>query len=138
MAFIDDTIEVDADVRTVYDLWTAFEEFPAFMEVVERVDVVPDDSLHWVALVEDDIVEWDADVVEHVTDQSVAWRAVDGRETGKVTFDKVGEDKTKVHYELEYDPAIWGGDDPDKIHRWMRRRTDKDLKAFKAFIEQDR
>ena len=136
MAFIDDTIEVDADIRTVYDVWTAFENFPAFMEVVERVDLVPDDSLHWVAVIEDDVVEWDADVVEHVTDESVSWRAVDGRETGKVTFEKLASDKTKVHYELEYDPKAWDGE-PDKIRRWMRSRANKDLKAFKAFIEQE-
>lgn len=136
MAFIDSTIEVDADVREVYDVWTAFEDFPEFMEVVERIDLVPDDSLHWVAVIEDDVVEWDADVVEHVADQSVSWEAVDGRETGKVTFDKVGPDKTKVHYELEYDPAAWEGE-ADAVHRWMRRRVDDDLKAFKSLIESD-
>ena len=85
MAFVDNTVEVDADIREVYDMWTAFEDFPAFMEVVERVDLVPDDSMHWVAVVEDDVIEWDADVVEHVPDQSVAWTAVDGRESGKVS-----------------------------------------------------
>jgi uncharacterized membrane protein len=136
MAFIDDTIEVDADIRTVYDVWTSFEDFPAFMEVIERVDLVSEDSIHWVAVVEDDLVEWDADVVEHVTDQSVSWRAVDGRETGKVTFDKIGADKTKVHYELDYDPKAWSGE-PDKVRRWMRGRAEKDLKAFKALVESD-
>ena len=34
MAFVDDTIEVGADIRKVYDVWTAFEDFPEFMEVV--------------------------------------------------------------------------------------------------------
>jgi uncharacterized membrane protein len=136
MAFVDNTIEVDADIREVYDVWTAFEDFPAFMEVVERVDLVPDDSLHWVAVVEDDVIEWDADVVEHVPDQSVSWEALDGRESGKVTFNKVGADKTQVHYQLDYDPEAWGGE-PDKTHRWMRRRVDKDLKAFKTFMEKD-
>jgi uncharacterized membrane protein len=83
MAFVDNTIEVGADIREVYDMWTAFEDFPSFMEVVERVDLVPEDSLHWVAVVEDDVIEWDADVVDHVPDQSVAWKAADDRETGK-------------------------------------------------------
>ena len=136
MAFIDNTIEVDADVRKVYDAWTAFQDFPAFMEVVERVDLVSEDSLHWVAMVEDDLIEWDADVIEHIPDQSVSWRAVDGRETGKVTFGKIGADRTKVHYELEYDPKAWEGK-PDTIRHWMRRRVDADLNAFKAYIEKD-
>ena len=72
MAFVDDTIEVEADIREVYDVWTAFEDFPKFMEVVERVDLVPDDTLHWVVVVEDDVIEWDADVVEYLQDQSVS------------------------------------------------------------------
>jgi uncharacterized membrane protein len=136
MASIDDTIEVDVDIRTVYDAWTAFQDFPAFMEVVERVDLVSEDSLHWVAMVEDDLIEWDADVIEHVPDESVSWRALDGRETGKVTFGKIGADTTKVHYELEYDPKAWDGK-PDTIRHWMRRRVDADLNAFKAHIEKD-
>jgi uncharacterized membrane protein len=136
MAFIDNTIEVDADVHKVYDAWTAFEDFPAFMEVVERIDLVSEDSLHWVAMVEDDLIEWDADVIEHVPDQSVSWRALDGRETGKVAFGKIGADKTKVHYELQYDPKAWDGE-PDTIRHWMRRRVDADLNAFKTYIEKD-
>jgi uncharacterized membrane protein len=88
----------------VYDVWTAFEDFPEFMDVVERVDLVSEDSLHWVAVVDDDIVEWDADVVEHVPDESVSWQAIDGREAGKVTFEKLGAGRTKVHYQLDYDP----------------------------------
>lgn len=135
MAFIDNTIEVDADIREVYNAWTAFEDYPKFMEVVERVDLVSDDGLHWAAVVEDDLIEWDADLVEHITDQSVSWRAVDGRETGKVTFDKIRTDKTKVHFELEYDPSAWDGDQ-DVIRAWMSRRVEQDLTAFKAFIEK--
>jgi uncharacterized membrane protein len=135
MAFVDNTIEVDADIRQVYDTWTAFEDFPEFMEVVEHVTYIPDETMHWVAVVEDDIVEWDADVVEHIRDQSVAWHAVDGRETGKVTFEKVGADVTKVHYQLEYDPSMWEGE-ADKIRRWMRKRVDEDLKSFKTYVEQ--
>jgi len=134
MAFVDSTIEVAADIRAVYDVWTAFSEFPTFMEVVERVEVVPDDKLHWVALVEDEVVEWDADLVEMVPDQSVAWKAFDGRETGKVTFEKINADETKVHYQLEYDPEAWGGK-PDTTRHWMRRRVEEGLKDFKAFVE---
>lgn len=135
MVFVDTTIEVDADIRRVYDAWTAFEDFPKFMEVVERVDLVSDDSLHWVAVVEDEIVEWDADVIEHVTDQSVSWRAVDGRETGKVTFDKLGADRTKVHYQLEYDPEAREVE-PDALRDQMLRRIEDDLKSFKEMVEK--
>jgi uncharacterized membrane protein len=134
MAFVDNTVEVEADIRKVYDVWTAYEDFPEFMEVVERVDLIPEDSLHWVAVIVDDVVEWDADVVEHITDQSVSWKALDGREQGKVTFEKMGAERTKVHYQLDYDPAAWEGE-PGAIDDWMRKRVEQDLQTFKVFME---
>lgn len=135
MVFVDNTIEVEADIRQAYDMWTAFEDFPEFMEVVERIDLITEDSLHWVAVVEDEIIEWDADVIEHVPGQSVSWRALDGRETGKVTFEKIGANKTRVHYQLDYDPEVWGGG-PDATGRLMSKRVGADLKAFKEFMEK--
>jgi uncharacterized membrane protein len=134
MAFIDKTTEIAADIRLVYEAWTAFEDFPKFMETVETVTLVQDDRLHWVAIIEDDTFEWDADVVDHVLDEKVTWRAVDGRETGEVRFEKLAAGTTKVTYQLEYDPAAWDGK-PDTVRHWMNRRADHDLAAFKAMLE---
>ena len=96
MAFIDKTIEIAADVHEVYAVWTAFDSYPTFMETIETVTVAEDERLHWVALVEDDTCEWDADVAEHISDESVMWRAIDGRETGEVRFEKLAAKMTKV------------------------------------------
>ena len=134
MAFIDKTIAVTADVRDVYDAWAAFEHYPKFMKTVEAVTLVEEDQLHWVAVIEEDTVEWDADLVEHVVDEKIAWRAIDGRETGEVRFEKLAAGKTMVTYQLEYDPAAWEGK-PDTVRRWMNRRVDKDLDAFKEMVE---
>jgi uncharacterized membrane protein len=134
MAFIDKTIAVAADIRDVYEVWTAFEDYPTFMATIEAVAVVPDDQLHWVAIVEDETFEWDADVVEHVPDEKVTWRAVDGRETGEVRFEKVDAGATRVTYQLEYDPLAWGSD-AERVRRWMERRVTEDLSRFKARVE---
>ncbi len=134
MAFIDKTTEIAADVQEVYAAWTAFEDYPTFMETIETVTVVQTDRLHWVAVIEDDTFEWDADVVEHVIDEKVTWRAVDGRETGEVRFEKLAGSRTKVNYQLDYDPAAWQGK-ADTVRHWMNRRVDKDLDAFKEMVE---
>ena len=134
MAFIDRTIEVAADVRDVYEVWTAFADYPKFMETIETVTVGLDDRLHWVAVVEDDTYEWDADVVEHVPDEKVTWRAIDGRETGEVRFEKLAAGTTRVTYQLEYDPKAWEGK-ADTVRHWMNRRVDKDLDSFKEMVE---
>jgi uncharacterized membrane protein len=134
MAFIDRTIEVAADVHDAYEVWTAFTDYPEFMECVETVTVTLDDQLHWVALIEDETCEWDTDMVEEVPDTSVTWRAIDGRETGEVRFEKVEAGVTKVTYQLEYAPAAWEGK-ADTVRHWMRRRVDKDLENFKKMVE---
>ncbi len=134
MAFIDKTCEVAADVRDVYEAWTAFQDFPSFMETIETVTVSQDDRLHWVAVVEDDTFEWDADLVEHTPDEKVSWHALDGRETGEVRFEKLPGGSTKVTYQLEYDPAAWE-DKADTVRHWMNRRVEKDLDEFKKMVE---
>ncbi len=134
MAFIDKTKEIQADVREVYAAWTAFEDFPSFMEFVETVTVLEDDRLRWVAVVEDETYEWETDLVEHVEDEKITWRAVDGRETGQVRFEKLGDGMTKVTYQLEYDSATWEGD-ADAVNRWMNARIDQDLEDFKTVME---
>jgi uncharacterized membrane protein len=134
MAFIDKTIEVAADVRVVYEAWTAFADYPVFMETIETVTLVQDDRLRWVAVIEDDIYEWDADVVDQVPDEKVSWQAVDGRETGEVRFEKLTAETTKVTYQLNYDPAAWDGK-ADTVRHWMNRRVDKDLDLFKKVVE---
>ena len=134
MAFIDKTIEIAADVREVYRVWTAFEDYPKFMETIETVTLAQTDRLHWVAVIEDETCEWDADLVEHVSDEKVTWRAIDGRETGEVRFEKLAADKTRVSYQLEYDAAAWEGN-ADAVHRWMNRRVDDDLDNFKQLLE---
>jgi uncharacterized membrane protein len=131
MAFIDKSIEVRADVRDVYAAWAAFEDYPRFMEVIERVTVMPEDRLHWVAVIDEEIVEWDALVVEHIPEERIAWRAVDGRESGQVRFEKRAADRTVVHYQLMYDPEMWGANS-DEL---MEARAESDLQAFKQAIE---
>jgi len=134
MAFIDRTIEVEADVRDVYAQWIAFEDYPDFMVAIESVTLVPDDRLLWVAEIEGVTHEWDTDLVDHVDEQKIEWRAADGREVGEVRFEKLGAGRTSVTYQLEYDPDAWEGD-PEVVSRWMERRVTEGLDAFKEIVE---
>lgn len=134
MAFVEREIEVTADIRDVYALWVAFEDYPRFMAEVERVDLVRADALHWVATVEDEVVEWDADVVRHEPETLIAWEAVDGRETGEVKFEKRGQDRTAVQYKLEFDADAWDRDE-DEVLEWVEGRVENALGAFKELVE---
>ena len=52
-----------------------------------------------------------------------------------MTFDKLGADRTRIHYQLEYDPDAWDGD-ASATRDWMNMRANDDLAAFKKLIEK--
>ncbi|HKY66782.1 MAG TPA: SRPBCC family protein, partial [Acidimicrobiales bacterium] len=62
MTTIEESLDVSVPVRTAYDQWTQFEEFPRFMEGVESITQVDDTHLHWVAKIGGVTREWDAEV----------------------------------------------------------------------------
>jgi hypothetical protein len=135
MARVEKTIEVNVPVRTAYDQWTQFEEFPNFMEGVEQVTQLDDKRLHWRAKVAGKEEEWEAVIREQVPDQKIIWRNTTGAENaGMVTFDNLGATKTRVHLEMSYDPEGFVENMGDKLG-FFSRRVEGDLKRFKEFIE---
>ena len=114
MGFVDESIVVEADVHDAYSLWLDYEGYPRFMAAIDAVEVVGYRRLRWQGRACGTAVEWDADVVAHVEDTRVRWRATDGRETGDVDFQKLDAGETLVHYQLEYEPEAWGLD-PDRL-----------------------
>src|SRR5919205_1403791 len=100
---VERSIEVHVPVRTAYDQWTQFEDFPHFMGGVEEVQQEGDRRLHWVAEIAGVRREWDAAVLEQVPDQKIAWAATSGAtNAGAVWFEPAGPDSTIVHLQLEY------------------------------------
>lgn len=127
--------EIDLPVRTVYDQWTQFEDFPLFMKYVDDIRQVDDRTLEWHASILGVKRDWTAEITEQTPDQRIAWAASDGtKNAGVVTFHALSDDRTKVVLQLEIDPegflesvADWGGVAKD--------RAAKDLEIFKDFIE---
>ena len=132
---VERSIEVEVPVRTAYDQWTRFEEFPRFMSGVEEVRQVDDAMTHWVAQIAGVRREWDAAIVEQVPDEKVAWAATTGAtNAGAVFFDAVGADRTRVRLTLEFEPegvVERIGDVMDVV----QRQAVADLDRFKEFIE---
>ena len=135
MSTIEESIDVQVPVRTAYNQWTQFEEFPRFMEGVESVTQLDDARLHWVAEIAGVRREWDAQIDEQHPDERVAWHATDGSQNaGAVTFHRLDENKTRVMLQLEFDPdgvVEQAGD----VLGFVRRRATGDLERFKEFIE---
>jgi uncharacterized membrane protein len=132
---IEESIDIDVPVRTVYDQWTQFEQFPSFMEGVESVTQLDDTHLHWVAEFGGARREWDAVVTEQHPDERVAWTSTSGTSNaGVVTFHKLDETKTRVMLQLDVDPEGFVEQVGDTLG-FIRRRASGDLGRFKNLIE---
>lgn len=135
MEVIEESIEVEAPIETVYNQWTQFEEFPRFMEGVKQVKQLDDRRLHWKAEIGGKEKEWNAEIYKQVQDQEIGWRSTSGAPNrGEVRFDKAGGHKTRVTLELGYEPegAVENIGDALGV---VSMRVKGDLKRFKEFIE---
>jgi uncharacterized membrane protein len=135
MSKIEESIQVSVPVRTAYDQWTQFEEFPRFMEGVEEIRQLDDINLHWKAEIAGRTKEWDAEITEQTPDQRVAWRATDGTaNAGVVTFHKLDDGETQVMVQMDYetDGALEAAGDALGL---AKRRVRGDLERFKELIE---
>ena len=135
MARVEKDIEVAVPVRTAYNQWTQFEEFPNFMEGVQEVRQVDDRRLHWRAEVAGHEREWDAEIREQVPDEKVIWQSTSGpMNAGMVKFDPLGPDKTRVHLEMSYEPE-GAMETVGEALGFLSRQVEGDLERFKEFIE---
>jgi uncharacterized membrane protein len=136
MSTVEESIEVKVPVRTAYNQWTQFEEFPRFMEGVEEVRQLDDTHLHWVADIDGFKREWDAEITEQIPDERVAWTSRSGaHNAGAVTFHRLDDSHTKVMVQLEFDPSGIVEQAGDKLG-FVSRRTKGDLERFREYIEE--
>ena len=132
---IDSQIEVNVPVRTAYNQWTQFEEFPTFMEGVESVRQVDDTHLHWVAEIAGVHREWDAEITEQTPDHRIAWTTTDGtKNAGVVTFHKLDDDTCRVVLQLDIEPEGAAEKLADMLGI-IKRRAEGDMANFKEMIE---
>lgn len=98
-------IDIRLPVRTVYNQWTQFEDFPAFMWGVEEVRQLDDTSLAWRVRVAGVEREFTAEITEQIPDERIAWKSVEGpRQAGVVTFHRLKDDETRVRLQLDWEP----------------------------------
>ena len=136
MSTIEQSIEVEVPLRTAYNQWTQFEEFPHFMEGVESVRQIDDTHLEWTAEIAGARRQWRAEITEQQPDERVAWRATTGIDNaGVVTFHRLGDRRTKVMLQLDVEPEGMVEQVGDKLG-FVKRRAAGDLERFKAFIEE--
>jgi uncharacterized membrane protein len=135
MSNIEQSIDVEVPVRTAYDQWTQFEDFPRFMDGVEEIRQLDDTHTHWRTRVAGREKAFDATITEQTPDQRIAWTSEQGPEhAGVVTFHRLDEGRTRVMLQMDYEPegALEKAGDALGL---VRRRVEGDLERFKELIE---
>ena len=135
METIEKYIDVNEPIQTVYNQWTQFEDFPRFMEGIEKVTQFDDTHLHWVANIGGKNLEWDATISEQIPDKRIVWYSDRGAvHSGMVSFNPVGPEITRVTLRIDYEPEGFVEGTGDKLG-FVSRRVEGDLKRFKEFME---
>lgn len=135
MSDVIETVEVAVPVRTAYNQWTQFEEFPRFMEGVESITQVSDTLTHWKIKIGGIEREFDAEITEQHPDERVAWHSVGGTDhAGVVTFHRLGDDLTRVTLQLDTTPEGLVENLGDKLGL-VKHRAKGDMARFKEYIE---
>jgi uncharacterized membrane protein len=131
-------IDVGLPLRTTYDLWTRWEDFPGFMKKVEEVSREADETTSWKAQVLWSHRIWEATVVEQVPDSHIVWRSkgAKGHVDGAVSFTALGPNLTRVLVVLEYWPQGLF-EHTGNLWRAQGRRARLELKHFRRHAMTD-
>lgn len=131
-----ESVDVAVPVETAYNQWTQFEDFPRFMQGVDRVDQVDDTHTHWVTSIGGAKREFDAEITEQRPDERVAWRVVSGpKQAGVVTVHRIDDTHTRVHLQMDFEPEGAMEKIGDTVGA-VQSRLKGDLGRFKKFIEE--
>jgi len=107
-------------------------EVHGWRQSVEQLD---DTHLRWVAEVGGESRDWQAEIVEQVPDQRIAWRATDDEgPNGLVRFEPLGEATTLVTVEMSYEPEGLKEQLGAKIGL-DSRQVKEDLGRYKELVE---
>ena len=139
---VEKSVTINAAPEQLYAFWRDFENLPRFMSHLQSVAVTPDGRSHWATKGPAGTnAEWEAEIINDVPNELIAWRSVDGsrvNNAGSVHFKRAaGSRGTEVKVVLRYDPpgGILGaavaklfGEDP-------AHQVQEDLRTLKQIIE---
>lgn len=136
------TLLIKAPRQTLFDLWQKVEDFPKFMENVERVERVGDQISRWtVKAPAGQTVTLVNRISTLVEGRSIGWQSEvesDIANKGEVSFDDAPGDRgTYVSLVLSYDPP--GGTIGRLAAKLFQRepaiQARRDLRRFKQWVE---
>ena len=137
-----ESIRLEVPVADVYRFWRRLDNLPQFMKHLDRVTETSDGKSHWITSGPAGLaVEWDAEIINEIENQLLAWRSLPGSDVvtaGSVTFDGVrGGRSTQVRVNLQYAPPAGqaGALVASLFGREPSQTVREDLRQFRQLLE---
>jgi uncharacterized membrane protein len=131
---VQQAVDVPVPVKTAYNQWTQFEEWPKFMHRLQNVSQEDETHVRFKTKIWGISKEFAAEIVEQRPDERIKWKVEEGvTHTGVVTFHELGDRLTRIEVNLDVQP----GSLIEKAARGMRhvkRAVRADLARFKAYV----
>jgi uncharacterized membrane protein len=139
---VDHTVTIDRPAETLYAYWHHFENLPAFMSHLERIEVISPKRSRWhVRGPGGQHIAWNAEIINDIPNELIAWKSSPNAlvpNAGSIHFIPLADGgRTDVKIELEYDPPtgrfgatlakLLGQDPADQVR--------DDLLRFKRIME---
>jgi len=104
-----ESVRLELPVAHVYRFWRRLGNLPQVMTHLKRVTETADGKSHWVAAGPAGLdIEWDAEIINEVENQVLAWQSLPGSDVvtaGSVNFDAARDGRsTQVSVHLQYAP----------------------------------
>ena len=135
-------VTVQEPREKVFQFWRQFENLPRFMRHLILVESRDGVQSHWVAEGPGKTkVEWDAEILNEIPNELIAWRSLPGSDVtsaGSVRFgDAPGDRGTEIRVELQYSPpaGIVGAYVARLFGREPEQEIQADLGHLKQFLE---
>ncbi|MFL5839627.1 MAG: SRPBCC family protein [Thermoleophilaceae bacterium] len=131
---IQQDIDIGAPLKTVYNQWTQFEDWPKFMHRLQEISQEDDTHVTFKTKIWGISKEFKAEIVDQRPDERIKWKVTEGvTHNGVVTFHELAPRLTRVEVSLDVEP----GSLLEKAARGMRhvkRAVRADLARFKAYV----
>jgi uncharacterized membrane protein len=139
---VEESVAINRDPSELYEFWRSLALLPVVIPRLQSVEAIGHRRSHGVAKGPARYtVEWDADIINDIPNELIAWRTSEGSElvsAGSVHFEPGPPGRgTTVRIKLQYDPPggklgsaiAWAfGESPDQVVR-------EGLRRFKQLME---
>jgi uncharacterized membrane protein len=133
---VEKSVEIDCPIRTVYNQWTQFEEFPRFISGVKEVEQLEDTHVRWHATIFGKDKACDVEITEQVPDERISWRSTSGAQNaGTVRIEPLPANRTLVDLAVSYDPHSFD-ENADGALGLFGAHVENTLQDLKSYIEK--